>query len=233
MRITICVATYNGELYIHEQIASIVSQLQAGDEILVADDGSTDATLSIVEGFHDYVKVISCERVGGVVANFERVISAASGNAIVLCDQDDVWLPGRIDLIRHELQSCDLVLLNGQVVDATLKPRGGTIFESVGVRYGFFGNLWKNGFVGCCMAFRAELRDRILPFPKGIPWHDWYVGLVAELLYKVKRIDKVTMLYRRHGSNFSPTGDKSNNSILKKLWMRYRVLRAVALACYR
>lgn len=229
MKLSICVATFNGAKFIEQQLSSVLIQLQDGDEVVLADDGSNDDTVARVLSFGHQVRVVSTVRVGGIVSNFERVLAAASGDGIVLCDQDDVWLPGRLDLIRRSLTRHHLVMLNGLIVDEHLVPRGTTIFESLGTRVGFLPNLAKNSFVGCCMAFRSELRDRVLPFPSGVPWHDWYIGLVAEFCGHVERIDKVTMLYRRHGSNFSPTGDKSRNSLLCKLLIRLAVMRAVLI----
>lgn len=233
LRLSVCLATYNGALFLAEQLASIVSQLEDGDEVVLADDGSTDTTLAIAAAFPRFVRVVATERVGGVVLNFERVLAAASGDAMVLCDQDDVWLPGRVATLRSALTRCDLVVLNGEVVDAGLARRGQTVFESVGMKSGFWANFSKNSFIGCCMAFRRELRDRVLPFPTGVPWHDWYIGLVAEWIGSVERIDEITLLYRRHGSNFSPTGEKSSNTLWRKLVMRWAVLRAVTVAVCR
>ena len=233
MKISVCLATYNGCKFIVEQLESVVCQLNPGDEVVVADDGSSDGTVAELAAFEPWVRIISVERVGGVVKNFEIVISAAVGDAIVLCDQDDIWLPGRINLIRRALAENDLVVLNGQVVDANAVSRGVTIFESVDMRAGFLANLAKNSFIGCCMAFRRSLRDRVLPFPAGVPWHDWYIGLVAEWIGRVERIDEITLLYRRHGGNFSPTGEKSSNTLWRKLAMRWAVLRAVMIAVAR
>lgn len=233
LTISVCLATYNGARFLTEQLSSIVEQLQEGDEVVLADDGSTDTTLAVAAAFPRFVRVVATERVGGVVRNFERVLAAASGDAIVLCDQDDVWLPGRVEKMRNALQSCDLVILNGEVVDTELIRRGQTVFDSVGMKSGFFANLAKNSFIGCCMAFRRSLRDRILPFPSGVPWHDWYIGLVAEWIGRVERIDDITLLYRRHGGNFSPTGEKSRNTLWRKLAMRWAVLRAVVIAVAR
>ncbi|WP_310461640.1 glycosyltransferase [Sphaerotilus sp.] len=231
--ISVCIATYNGGEFVSQQIESIIPQLVEGDEIVVADDGSTDNTLEIIKNFSGPIRIVSVERVGGIVRNFERVVSAAVGDYIVLCDQDDVWLPGRAILIRQALARCDLVLLNGQVVDRNLNQSGQTIFDLVSMRAGVFSNFHTNSFIGCCMAFRRDLRDRVLPFPAGVPWHDWYIGLVAEWTGRVERIDAITLLYRRHGGNFSPTGEKSRNTLWRKLVMRWAVLRAVMVAVRR
>lgn len=233
MMVSVCLATFNGEMFVIEQVKSILSQLQDGDEIVVSDDGSQDRTLSLIGSLSTKIRIVAVDRIGGVVPNFERAISTAKGDILVLCDQDDVWLPGRIELIRDALTRADLVVLNGQVVDVNLVPRGITVFESVNMRVGFVSNFIKNSFIGCCMAFRRDLRDRIIPFPKGVPWHDWYIGLVAELVGKVERSDVVTLLYRRHGANFSQTGEKSDHTLMQKIAMRWFVLRAVIIAVCR
>jgi glycosyltransferase involved in cell wall biosynthesis len=226
-------ATYNGSRYVAEQLASIMPQLREGDEILVADDGSTDGTVSKIRSFGDAVRIIATERVGGVVPNFERVILAATGDCIVLSDQDDVWLPGRLDLIRDSLEQVDLVVLNGQLTDESLHPGPESVFEAVGVRKGFIANLIKNSFVGSCMAFRSTLRDRVVPFPPGVPWHDWYIGLVACATGRIHHVHRTTMYYRRHAGNASPTGARSPNSLRRMFAMRVAVLRAAVIAIRR
>jgi glycosyltransferase involved in cell wall biosynthesis len=232
MKLSICIATYNGSQFIQEQLLSIFPQLQPGDEVLIADDGSQDDTVVRALALGHPVRLVSTTRVGGVVANFERVLWAACGDGILLCDQDDVWLPGRVDAIRNALTSHELVLINGEVVDEHLERRGQTIFDAVGMRSGFWANLLRNSFVGCCMAFRRDLLRRVLPFPSGVPWHDWYIGLVAERTGSIVRLRQISMLYRRHGGNFSPTGEKSRNSLWHRLHMRFAIARAVLIASH-
>lgn len=226
-RLSVCMATFNGAAYLEAQIDSILSQLGPTDQLLVADDGSQDGTLDILRSYGARLTVVSALRVGGVVENFSRVISAADGDYIALADQDDVWLPGRVDLIRKILANADLVQLNAQVVDGDLRSSNVTVFASSDVRPGFFSNLVRNSFVGCCLAFRREIIDLLMPFPSNIPWHDWYIGLIAELFFKVERVNTVTMSYRRHGNNFSATGEKSKYSLHKKIVMRLQIVRAV------
>lgn len=233
LKISICLASYNGSKYISDQLNSILPQLKEEDEILVADDGSTDDTVNLIISLYDRIKIVASSRVGGVVKNFERVIQAASGDIIALCDQDDVWLPGRLEIIRINLQHATLLLMNGQLVYDNLRPTGQTIFQTLGKRRGFFQNLTKNSYIGCCMAFRKELLTRIIPFPQSVPWHDWYIGLVAELTGTVLRIDSETILYRRHGGNASPTGEGSENTIWKMFVLRIAVLWAVLVAIRR
>ena len=234
MNISVCMATYNGAVFIREQLNSILSQLLPGDEIVIADDGSTDDTLDILRSFPGPIRVVAESRVGGVVKNFERVIASATGEALVLCDQDDVWLPGRLDHFREKLKLNDLVILNGELIDLNGAILSKSVFDLVEVKAGFLANLYKNSFIGCCMGFRAELRENLLPFPANLPWHDWYIGLFAELARKkVYRSKEISFYYRRHGYNASSTGGSSRNSFIKKLNMRLSVLCALALVLYR
>lgn len=226
--LSVCMASYNGSAYLRAQIDSILGQLGPDDELLVSDDASTDDTLAILRSYGKRIRIVGTDRSGGVVANFERVMCHATKDVIALSDQDDVWLDGRVDLIRASLRDCDLVMLNGIVVDGALQSLDTTVFRSVGVRGGFWRNLAKNSFVGCCMAFRRDLVQSALPFPHGLPWHDWLIGLLAELRGGVRRVETPTILYRRHGANFSPTGEKSTFSIAHRLAMRVAVLRAIA-----
>lgn len=235
-RIAVCLASYQGAAYIGEQIDSILAQLSPGDKIYLADDGSSDDTVAIATSLSDDVVVVANSRVGGVVPNFERALTAAyedGAEAFVLCDQDDVWLPGRLAQVRGALETADMALLNGMVVDARLTPLGATIAETIGVRHGFWRNLGKNSFIGCCMAFRRSVLDLALPFPKGIQWHDWYLGLLAERFFVISRVQEPTMYYRRHGANHSPTGEKSRYTLAKKIGMRITMLRAIHLASAR
>ena len=149
---------------------------------------------------------------------------------MALSDQDDVWLEGRVAVIRERLRGFTLVAMNGQVVDESLAPSGRTVFQQVGVPGGFLRTLAVNRYVGCCMAFRRELLTVALPFPRGIAAHDWFIALVAERLFDVARDEQPLLLFRRHGRNASTTGGRSRNGLSTKLAMRWRMLRAVARA---
>lgn len=226
-------ATYNGVRYLAAQIDSILAQLGPGDELLVADDGSTDDTLGLLAGYGPALRVVATTRVGGVVANFSRVLGEARGDLILLADQDDVWLAGRVDAMRSALCHCDLVLTNAQVCDEALRPTGATLFGQIGAASGFWHNLLRNSFVGCCMGFRRELLQGVLPVPPMTPWHDWLIGLVGCLRGRVCLLDTPWLLYRRHGSNTSATGEASRNRLWRKIALRVAVLRALHICRQR
>ncbi len=193
--------------------------------MLISDDGSTDDTLEILGAYGGKVQVVNSKRVGGVVPNFERALSVATRELIVLCDQDDVWLPGRLDVVRRSLRSGDLVMMDGEVVDSDLRPIGQSIHEFVNFRGGFFRNFVSNSYVGCCMAFRREILDVALPFPERIQWHDWYLALIGEVLFSPKVSAARTMLFRRHDANASNTGQRSSRGFLKKMASRFWMAR--------
>lgn len=231
--ISVCLATYNGAMYLHEQIDSILPQLGADDELLVSDDGSTDATLAILATYGNRLRLVATGRAGGVVANFERVLLAAAGDFIVLCDQDDVWLPGRLDLVRARLKNVSLLMMNAIVVDASAHPLGPDIYSMLGFHRGFFRTLIKTRYVGCYLAFRREVLALALPFPARIQWHDWFIALIAELLFTIEVRPEKTLLFRRHDYNASPTSRGSTASLRSRLKARLWMLRALAVVLVR
>ena len=232
-RISVCMATYNGEKYLVEQIDSILAQLKPGDELVVSDDGSTDSTKVILRGFGDSLRLVGETRAGGVVANFSRALEHARGDLILLADQDDVWLPGRVDLFRAELTRHDLILSNAVVVDENLRPIGTTLFDQTRPTLGFWRNLYRNSFVGCCMGFRRSLLRFALPLPSVTPWHDWLLGLLFCLRGSTVQVHIPLLLYRRHGANASLTGEASTNGIVRKAKLRWMMLRALAICLLR
>jgi glycosyltransferase involved in cell wall biosynthesis len=229
--ISICIASYNGQKWIGSQIDSILSQISYGDEVLVSDDQSDDETLSILKSYGARITIVNEDRVGGVVKNFEKVISSATKEIIVLSDQDDVWLPGRLDLIRSKLNDFDLIMMNADVVDEDLISKNLSVYEFVSFHKGFFKNFIRPKYVGCCMAFRSELLNIALPFPKNIEWHDWYISLIGELFYRCEIVSDKTILFRRHSTNNSKTGMKTDRKILKimlsRMWMMHAIIVSI------
>jgi glycosyltransferase involved in cell wall biosynthesis len=233
LTISVCLASFNGAKFIREQVESVLAQLGPDDELVVSDDGSTDETIRLLEGFDGRLRLVDTVRAGGVVKNFERALMSCRGDLIVLCDQDDVWLDGRAHFIRERLRQVTLLVMNGEVVGPDLTPLGKDIYTMVGVPAGFIRTFISTRYVGACMAFRRELLDVVLPFPSNIRWHDWFIALVATLLFDIECSDRRTILFRRHGSNASDTGLPSKNGLFDKIKMRYWMLRAVLVAVYR
>ena len=199
-------ATFNGARYVHEQVASILPQLEPGDELVVSDDGSDDDTVAIVMGFGDpRIRILEGNAFRSPLRNFEHAIRHARGEVIVLSDQDDTWLESKLPLVR-ELFAEDrsrplLVVLDAEVVDDDGLVTDPSVFAKLDAGPGVLKNLWTNRYLGCCMAFSRDLLDVALPFPGGVDMHDIWLGQLAERVGTTRFVPTVTMRYRRHAAN--------------------------------
>lgn len=221
--ISVCVATYNASRYIREQINSVLIQLNADDEIVVSDDESSDDTLAILDSINDHrIKILSRNCNLGVIKNFERALYAAKGEVIFLCDQDDVWLPNKVSTCLNYLDSNLLVVTDCIVVDAELKCLHKSFFALRNSRKGFIHNLYRNSYIGCCIAFRKELLSYALPIPSKVAMHDIWLGMVAEKYGRVTFLPTPLLLYRRHSENASPL--KSRYGMFKKIHLRVMLI---------
>lgn len=223
--ISVCMATYNGERYLLPQLESILSQLGEEDELIVSDDGSTDATLSLLAGLGDSrIRLFYNER-HGFVHNFENALCQARGEYIFLSDQDDLWLPQKVSTCLKLLQNCLLVTHNARLIDGEGKDMGQDFFSLHRSKGGFWHNLLRNSHVGCCMAFRRELLQHALPFPQQLITHDIWLGLVAEKVGKTCMYPLPLICYRRHHGNVSSTSEKSRLSVWRMLQYRWHMFR--------
>lgn len=225
--ISVCIATYNGERFIREQIESIVCQLNADDEIIVSDDGSTDNTLAIVRAIGDKrIRIIEGSRKHSPTLNFECALKAANGDYIFLADQDDVWKPNKVEVCMKWLQNYYCVVADAEVTDSALKTQFPSLYGLLGVRQGkLYNTLWKNGYTGCCMAFRRSVLQAALPFPSDIPMHDIWIGNVAAYKCNVKFISDKLILFRRHEDTISCNGKGSKFSLWQQLLFRINTIK--------
>lgn len=202
MRVSIAMATYNGAPYIGEQLASFARQSRLPDELVVCDDGSTDATVAIVEAFAAtapfYVRVGRNPENLGYTANFSRAARQCTGDFIFLSDQDDVWYEKKIAAILDEFVGEVAVVLN----DQDLRHSDGTVSGTV------LGNMRALGFgksmfvTGSCTAMTRPFADLALPFPSAVPYDHW-ISYLADALGVRRVVDRPLQLFRRHDSNTS------------------------------
>ena len=218
MKLSVCIATYNGEKYIQEQLLSILHQLDKNDEVIVSDDSSSDRTIEIIKAFKDErVIIYPNQKFRNPALNFENAIKKSSGDIIFLSDQDDIWEDDKVNVMRKYLLDYDLVLSDCRIIDSENKVIGDSFFEIRGSHKGVVNNLYKNSYIGCCMAFRKSLMDVFIPFPKGIYMHDWWIGITSEIYGKVFFCEDKLVRYRRHENNASPTGERVGYSPIVKL----------------
>ena len=231
--ISVCMTTYNGERYLRQQLESILSQLSEQDaEIIIADDGSTDETLRIVESLKDSrIRVLPSEKHLGTIYNYERALRAVKGDVVFLADQDDIWLPGKVTAVLDKLKECDLVMHDAYMLRQKDSQEGawqrsGKLSDIRPYKSGVVSNWWKNSFTGCCVAFRRDVLEKALPFPKNLPMHDQWLGLVAERYFKVRWIEEPLVEYRQHSSNATHIGN-SPAGVLQKIKWRVNLVCAI------
>lgn len=227
--ISVCIATYNGERYIRQQIESIVCQLNVDDEIIVSDDGSTDGTLDIVKGIGDKrIKIIEGPGRKSPILNFECALKASKGDFIFLSDQDDVWKPDKVEICMKWLKTYHCVVSDAEVTDNRLKPLYPSLYAIMQVRQGrIYNTVWKNGYTGCCMAFRRNVLEASLPFPKNIPMHDIWIGNVAAYKYNVIFIPNRLIHFRRHENTISCNGKGSKFTIWQQMKFRLNIIKNI------
>lgn len=207
VRCSIVMATYNGEQYIKEQIDSILINMKENDELIISDDGSTDNTKQILIEYQNKdkrIKIIEGPH-KGVKQNFANAIVNANGKYFFLSDQDDIWRNDKIDKVLEifERENCVVVTHDAQVINSKLEIVLPSFFEYRKCGSGFIKNIWKNTYIGCCMAFDSKIKDKILPIPNNIEMHDQWIGLIGEKNGKSIFLKEKLIEYRRHDNNVS------------------------------
>lgn len=224
--ISVCLTTFNGGAYIAAQVESILRSEKVG-ELLISDDGSTDNTLQVLAAISDPRLTVLAGPQKGLIKNFEFVLQQARGEYIFFSDQDDIWLDNKVDVTLQALLRADLVVSDCKVVDAEGHVLSESFYALRRSGPGFIKNLTKNTFLGCCMAFRRDVALAALPFPQGLPMHDWWLGMVGTVIGRVEFVDLPLMLYRRHGGNVSDTAGKSSASRVTQLAWRVSLLSSL------
>ena len=223
--ISVCIATHNGAHYIKEQIGSILCQLGINDEIIISDDGSTDNTIDILLAFNDkrikiyfYKQPVKSKHSHTYVCrNFENALKYAKGEYIFLADQDDWWMPDKVEKCVAALTNNILVVHQAEVCDRNLNFKGILMYKNNFVFKNYL-SLRRGKYYGCTLAFRKELLDYVLPFPMKLILHDQWIGCMAELKGDVYYERVPLIKYRLHGDNTS--GGPSPNTLFFQIWYR-------------
>ena len=224
-RISVCIATYNGEKYLKQQIDSVISQLNTDDEIVISDDGSTDQTIYILESYKDErIKIYTNTNKHGVIHNIENALKNSTGKYIFLCDQDDVWVDNKVKISLEALKNYDLVVSDCFITDENLNIIQDSFYKQHNSKSNKWLALLRNPYLGCCLSFKRTVLDLSLPFPKNIPMHDSWIGNVGAFKFKSIFIAEKLIYYRRHGNNASTTSEPSKASILKQLNFRLPII---------
>lgn len=221
-KFSVAMCTYNGAEFVTEQLDSIAAQTRLPDELIVCDDGSTDATVECVREFARNasfpLRLVENEKNLGSTKNFERAIALCEGDLIALADQDDVWVPDKLRSLEQALadENIGLAFTNGEIVDASLNALSQSVWETI--RFGereqklfreghqFAVLLDHNVVTGAALAMKAEFRELILPIPNdlvhdGIPvLHDWWAALLVAAVAEISFIPGLLFKYRQHSA---------------------------------
>jgi glycosyltransferase involved in cell wall biosynthesis len=207
--VSIVLGTYNGEKYLKEQIDSILWQTYSNIELIIADDCSTDGTRAVLNEYVDTygnIHVYFNETNLGLVHNFEKAVKYAQGEYIAFADQDDIWLPEKIQRLVDNIGDNMLIHSDSAYIDA----RGNLMGKKTSnYRHLITGkNLYtldmESGLwvAAHSMMFRRELLDLALPFPfSPCLNHDGWMAYIAMLKGTITFIPEVLVLYRQHGDN--------------------------------
>lgn len=203
--ISVAMCTYNGARFLEQQLNSIVSQTYSHLEIVIADDCSTDDTITIIRHFQQHdprIRLVQGERNLGFIGNFARVLQECSGELIALADQDDIWFPEKIATLWRQIDDNLLIYSRVKMIDAAGQALAET-FPRVNRLEGAcaLGLLVDNCVTGHACLIRRELLDATLPFPQSIKAHDQWLAIIAASSGRMKASDEVLSYYRKHDSN--------------------------------
>ena len=219
MRISVACCTYNGALFLGDQLRSLVGQTRRPDEIVIVDDASVDGTAQIAEHFSRSAPAgvaVVFERNAsncGVTENFQKAISLTSGELIFLCDQDDVWHTSKIETMCRVFDArADLTLLHSdaRLIGARGDTLSGSLLDALEVSArerslihggsAFSALLARNLVTGATVALRRSAFDAARPFPR--EWvHDEWLAIIAAALGSVDFVDAQLIAYRQHDAN--------------------------------
>lgn len=214
-QIDVLLATYNGEKYIKEQIESILSQTYKNIKLIISDDCSSDKTVEILKEYEkkdNRIELYIQKENLGVVKNIEFLLNKVENELYMLSDQDDIWLPEKIEksVLKLKSEKADLVFGDLEVVDKELK----TIYPSFGDfmllskkinKYidSYRMNYLYNCVTGCTIISKKEFIKKILPLPTKSKYllHDHWIALMVSLNGKLAYMKEKYIKYRQHGNN--------------------------------
>lgn len=218
LSIDILLGTYNGEKYLPELLASIERQSYSDWKLIVRDDCSKDDTEKIILSFQrkypEKVRIINNEGKNlGACKNFLKLLEFSENDYIFFCDQDDVWLPEKVEIMVTTAKKIEkdiphvpfLIHHDLIVVDENLNNISNSFWKYQFIKPDFCKTLPRllvtNSVTGCATLINKRLRDLIIPAPEGVIMHDWWIALVASAFGRIFWIPDRLVLYRQHGKN--------------------------------
>jgi glycosyltransferase involved in cell wall biosynthesis len=229
INISVVMATYNGAAFLETQLASIYKQTILPAEVIVCDDGSVDNTPIILKryaqkyGLQYYIN----EKRLGVISNFKKAVSkAAPYNAIALADQDDYWVPGKLEQLKAALESIDnevspafvysdLSIMNAD--EKIINPSFWNEWHYDTYLHCLNTLLFGNFITGCSVMMNSAMRHHFLQMPDDVEMHDAWMALIGFAIGKTFAIKTPLVYYRKHASNAAYIKDNKREKGLKKI----------------
>jgi glycosyltransferase involved in cell wall biosynthesis len=234
LRISVALCAYNGVKHLPEQLNSLASQSRKPDELVVFDDASGDGSADIVRQFAESAPFpvrlnVNSQNVGAT-GNFQRAINACDGDIITLCDQDDVWMPQKLQLVEAEFardKDLGFVFTDAEICDEAGSPLGYTLWQSVrftprlqgrlGDGHAFEVILRNNIVTGATMAFASRFKSLVLPI-NSLWIHDGWIALLISAFAPVRIIRQSLIRYRQHPA-------QSVGALQRTLYQQYLAAR--------
>lgn len=223
----ILLSTYNGGQYLRKQLDSVLAQTIADFTLLIRDDGSCDDTLEILSSYADpRIRILAGENLGPSGSFFALLDAARNMGAqqIFFCDQDDIWMPDKLEVLLAALQKCPegpaLVFSDFAMIDGKDNPTGDSYAAMAKLRIprdgDFFPKLLAQPYIfGCTSVLNRKLLELVADPPAGIEMYDCWIALVASVFGTVRYLPRATIYHRFHAAN--ATGKAGMNSPFSRL----------------
>lgn len=219
--VDILLASYNGEKFIAEQIDSLLAQTFQDFRILIRDDGSNDKTPEIIAEYEhkypDKIKIIHDDAIcKNPTKNFFQLMKYAEADYVMFCDQDDVWLPYKVQIELDYMKKAErenpgkpvCVFTGTKLVDVNLKSMDK--FSSLSLKEHEYKNpielLLGNKVSGCTMMINCITYENVGKYSKHIDFHDWWIALYTSFFGILCHVPMALILYRRHAGCYTQFG---------------------------
>ena len=217
--VSVVIGTFNGEVYLEEQLRSVLEQTYTHLEILAIDDGSSDGTVRILREYaalDPRLRIVINERNLGFIRNFEKGCSLSTGHWIALCDQDDYWAPDKVQKMVAAIGQYPMVYCDSELCGEDLQPLGKKISDLV--HYQSFDDCRQlcvfSRMYGHATLITRELFHKASPFLEEVP-HDGWLAFHATLFGGVAYLPEPLVKYRQHAGNvFGVVGRKKKKQQL-------------------
>ena len=228
-------STSNGELFLNKQINSLLNQTHINWTLYVRDDGSTDNTLNILKKYkkaYPFKINIIKDDLGNLTSafSFMRLLSLVNADYFMFCDQDDVWLPFKIEKTYNKMKEIELtnqnkgalVFTNLTIVDSKLNILERSMWDFLNINPENAKNIYSvavsSTVTGCTMMINKALKNKVIPYPKELLMHDWWVSLNATHFASIGYIKEPTIYYRQHNYNVMGANSSKSHNFLKKIF---------------